>query len=85
MLRSHIQMEKKIGEKIAYGSLFIGMDEESLRLYESIVLMEKAKTGHGRKPIPSDPFAFSLSLLVNSVTLIKEFENCPFLHINSFK
>lgn len=54
------------------------MNEESLRLYESIGFMKKAKTGHGRKPIPSDPFAFSLSLLVNSVTLITEFENCPF-------
>lgn len=75
MLRSHIQMEKKIEEKIAYGSLFIGMNEESLRLYESIGFMKKAKTGHGRKPIPSDPFAFSLSLLVNSVTHSTEFEN----------
>ena len=61
------------------------MNEESLRLYESIGFMKKAKTGHGRKPIPNDPFAFSLSLLVNSVTLITEFGNCPFLHINSFK
>lgn len=34
------------------------MNEESLRLYESIGFMKKAKTGHGRKPIPSDPFAF---------------------------
>ena len=68
-------MEKKIEEKIAYGSLFIGMNEESLRLYESIGLMEKAKTGHGRKPIPNDPFAFSLLLLVNSVTHSTEFEN----------
>lgn len=61
------------------------MDEESLRLYKSIGFIKKAKTGHGRKPIPNDPFAFSLLLLVNSVTLITEFENCPFLHINSFK
>lgn len=45
MLRSHIQMEKKIEEKIAYGSLFIGMNEESLRLYESIGFMKKAENG----------------------------------------
>lgn len=51
------------------------MNEESLRLYESIGLMEKAKTGHGRKPIPNDPFTFSLLLLVNSVTHSTEFEN----------
>lgn len=51
------------------------MDAESLRLYESIGFMKKAKTGHGRKPIPNDPFAFSLLLLVNSVTHSTEFEN----------
>lgn len=31
----------------------------------------EAKTGHGRKPARSNPFAFSLLLLINSVT---EFE-----------
>lgn len=47
--------------------------------------MEKAKTGHGRKPIPSCPFAFSLSLLANSVTLSTEFENYHFYVLNHSK